>query len=64
MNRKQAAINQSIRDEITAAGLFDYQIAKRLGMSAAAFREMIREPLTDSQAARIREAIQNDYKGM
>ena len=57
-------VNQSIGDEITAAGLFDYQVAARIGITTAAFREMMRGPLPDEQAARIRAAIQNNDKGV
>lgn len=65
-NRKGRTIlskaNQDIRLEISEAGLTQWQVAFKAGISAQTLSNWLRLPLSDNQKQRVTKAI-NELKG-
>lgn len=57
MNTKNKTINKDIRAQIIAAGLFDYQVAARIGVTQEEFSAWLREPMTEDRQRRVLDAL-------
>lgn len=49
--------NQDIRRIIIQHGLFNYQVAQRMGIDADKLEDMLSRPLTDAQRTQIETAL-------
>ena len=54
---RQNTANQDLRDAIARQGLFQWQVARRLGISDTFFSKMMRVELPDGEKKRILDVI-------
>ena len=55
-------MNQEIRDQIKAAGLKQWEVAKMLGVAESTFIRWLRDDLSEGQRAAISKAIEDLQK--
>lgn len=55
--------NESVRSEIQAAGLTQWQVAEVIGINATTLTVWLRTPLTQSRQERVEKAINELIKG-
>lgn len=56
--KKRVSANQDIRILFITSGVFQYQVANQMGLSANKFSELLRWELDESQKNEIKQAIQ------